>query len=199
MPVQPKISSDELRRAHSWETCLNDAMAYLALARQKDDFINSGAYFKYGLSGRGAAQMSVSHAMEKGLVAAAIISAGQVFKNGNVGTHIAGNHTQNLKKLRDLLFVCSDQGNGFEQGYSVKIFKEKVEAYRDVLLSHYDGKMANISLSPTGNLASWRAPNPLFRADAFVDLEKVLYHIHRSLGAFLREQKTELSDQEAEE
>lgn len=199
MSLQPQISMDELRRAHSWETCLNDAMAYLALARQKDDFVKSGAFFKYGLNGSAAAQMSVGHAIEKGLVAAAIISAGQVFKNGHFGQHIADNHTQNLRRLRELLYACSDQGNGFEQGYSEKIFAQMVVEFRDGFLSHYDGNKANISLSQTGQVESWRSPNPWFRADAFVDLEKVLYHMHRSLGAFLREQKTALSDQEAKE
>jgi hypothetical protein len=188
MPDKPQVTEDELRRMQAWLICLFDALAYIALARQKDEFVKSGAFFKLH-GGKRPAQSEVGHTIEKGLIAAAIASAGQVFKCGGDGEGIAQNHTPNLKRLRDLLFECSDTANSFDQGVSAKIFQENVMYYRDKFVSHFDGKEANItSLDTESDAISWRPPNPCFRADSFGDLEKVLYQMHGSLRHFVTSQ-----------
>lgn len=185
MTDKPQVTKEELRRMKAWLICLSDALAYIALARQKDDFIADKAEFRFASGSRAGVRLTI----EKGLVAAAIVSAGQIFKSGRHGDYIADNLSQNLIKLRSQLFQCSDIDNGFAKGESEKIFKDKVSYYRDGFVSHFDGKKAEIKLlAEDSDAISWKGPNPWFRADGFQELEKVLYQMYRSLQQYVTEQ-----------
>jgi hypothetical protein len=186
MATAPSITIEELRRAESWLICLHDALAYIALANQTDAFVTENAMFNYAEGSR----RGVAHTIEKGLISAAIVSAGQVFKGGDAGTGIAHNHTAPMVQLRALLFKCSDEANSLSEGESEKMFNALVRDLRDGFISHFDGGKANIvELNANGNAISWRPPNPDFIVEAFVDLEKVLYQMHRSLHTFTTQER----------
>ena len=181
----PQITKEDLRRLQAWQVCLRDARAYLALARRKDEILREDVHFVVGETGN-ACFIDYGHFLEKGLVAAAIVSAGQIFKSGNNGEGIAENGSEKMKRLRDLLLQCSDKANGWPAGKSEKRFKELVTWYRDGHVSHFDGKAAKFSETEQGT--SWRGPNPWFKADAFGDLEAILDRMDRSLRQYVSEQ-----------
>jgi hypothetical protein len=185
MPSVPQITKEELRRLQAWQVCLRDARAYLALARRKDEILREDLDFVVGETGN-SYFIDYGHFLEKGLVAAAIVSAGQIFKSGYVGTGIAGNHSAKMEPLRTLLYQCSDKGNGWREGKSEKRFEELVTRYRNGHVSHFEGKAAEIT--ETENGFSWKGPNPWFDASAFADLENILDQMDRSLRQYVSEQ-----------
>ena len=184
-PSVPQITKEELRRLQAWQVCLCDARAYLALARRKDEILREDVHFVVGETGN-ACFIDYGHFLEKGLVAAAIVSAGQIFKRGDNGEGIAENGSEKMEPLRTLLYPCSDKGNGWQEGKSKKRFEELVTRYRDGHVSHFDGRVAEFTETDQGT--SWRGPNPWFKADAFGDLEAILDRMDRSLRQYVSEQ-----------
>lgn len=192
-PERP--SKEELRRLRAWVICLTDALAYIALAKSKSDFVQSDAFFKYK-----AGRMNVGHAVEKGLLAAAIVSIGQVFKNGSKGPGIASNNTTHLTNLRDQLLECSDVENGWDSGRTRSLLEDFIRSKRDKFLSHFDGNAANVrEFNDTGTAISWHPPNPWFRADAFDDLESAVYQLLRSLEHSIKEADITMKTHEGDE
>jgi hypothetical protein len=176
---------EELRRLQAWQVCLCDARAYLALARRKDEILREDVHFVVGETGN-AYSIDYGHSFKKGLVAAAIVSAGQIFKGGDHGPGISQNRSEKMIRLGSQLWQCSDKGNGWEDGKSEKRFDELVKRFRDGHVSHFDGKAAEITETDQG--FSWKGPNPWFDASSFTDLENILDQMDRSLRQYVSEQ-----------
>lgn len=177
MEEQSQLSPEVLQRLQAWTVCLDDALAYIALARDQTEYARTNAFFMYK-----GGQREVGYTLDKALIAAAIVSVGQVVKSGREGRHIAGNRDPVLGNLRRLLYLCSDHENGWVEGKTATLVTQLVEAERDSFLAHFDGDKSAIKFDERGN-EFWRPPNPHYRPDAFTDLEAGLHQMLRALRA----------------
>lgn len=189
MPVHRQLTVPQLRRLKAWLVCVSDASSYLAIARTNEELIDQGAFIEHGTG-----ETRIGHALEKGLVAAAIISLMQIVVTGKGSNDICSNRDLGtIGEIRAALYQYSDQKNGWGSGHTEKLLEE-TRLQRHAFLAHYDGSKAAIKLTENADPLSfsWCPPNPWYRADAFSELDAATTAMHEILNRIVSDQSEAL-------
>lgn len=191
------MTPEELMRVEAWCICLRDASLYIELAQSTGIFLTAESSMLVPFKGHCfSGHLKIAPLIERGMVAAAIVLTGSIYKSGYAGHGVAKNVTQNLKTIRERAETFSDKFNGWPNGQTSKVFRRYVEAERDGFLAHYDGSRANIVHDPLDGTLSWQPPSPWYDPSAFEDMKMAICAMLKGLSQFLHEER-ELSVQES--
>ena len=184
------MTPEELMRVEAWCICLRDACLYLELAQNTGNFLTaeSSQLMPYESSSF-KGHLKIEPLIKRGMIAAAIVLTGSLYKNGDAGPGIAGKGIANLVELRGRAETFSDEFNCWPIGQTGKVLKRDVMAERDGFLTHYDGSRADIQRDPLGRITSWAAPSPRYDASAFEDMKRAITAMHKGLTQFLRDER----------
>ncbi|WP_417589167.1 hypothetical protein [Pararhodobacter oceanensis] len=192
MTFDPPLTKPQIMRLKGWERALTDASCYFAIARRHGDLMDSSQLISFA-----TVQTRLGSAIQKGMISAAIMSACQIVMSGSKGDHVANNSSTEMDKLRDRLFDQCDSAHQWSSGDTKAVFQQVRQNHRNQLLAHWDGDKAKVSnTTPRGPGLSWRGPNPPYKGDSFVDLERAVDTLCRIISRILF---NEISQNEAPE
>ncbi|MGD9862049.1 MAG: hypothetical protein AB7S99_02435 [Pseudodonghicola sp.] len=190
-----KFSDDVVVRLQVWNMALQDTLAYLVIARNRNDHLYDGGATVKVPNGDGA---QLGHSIRRGMFAAAIISFCQTEGAGHGGPNIAGHSDKALQSIRAHLYASSDDQNHWPPGKTKDQVINAIIRERSSFLAHYSGKAANITRevdNPDGTKhryprGSWSGhfPNPWYRPDAFMDFEMAVTAMLRELRMIVSHQ-----------
>lgn len=181
-------------RLMAWKQALGDASCYFAIARCHADLMEPGQFVPCVEGG-----MSLDYMIQKGMISAAIMAASQIVISGDKGEHVSGNKVLEIDKLRAWLFEQVDGQNQWTPGHTQTVFDYIRKDHRNKLVAHYDGSVANVQYSELGGqMLSWRGPNPLYRGDAFVDLERAVDTLYPLVKSVLSDHRCRMESPDGE-